>query len=129
MIIKDIEKAKAALEKNDLVAIPTETVYGLAGNIYSDVALGKIFETKKRPHFNPLIVHIKSQDSLSEVAKEIPEKAMMLATTFWPGPLTLVLKKQNHLSELITAGKNTVAVRVPNHPLALLEVATLPYFD
>jgi L-threonylcarbamoyladenylate synthase len=119
MITTDIKKAKKALKKNKLVAIPTETVYGLAGNAYDESALVEIFKLKNRPFYNPLIVHIKSASSISDVAIDIPESAMILAEKFWPGPLTLVLKKQPHISDLITAGKDTVAVRVPNHPVAL----------
>ena len=119
MITTDIKKAKKALKKNKLVAIPTETVYGLAGNAYDESALVEIFKLKNRPFYNPLIVHIKSASSISDVAIDIPESAMILAEKFWPGPLTWVLKKQPHISDLITAGKHTVAVRVPNHPVAL----------
>ncbi len=119
MITTDIKKAKKALKKNKLVAIPSETVYGLAGNAYDESALVEIFKLKNRPFYNPLIVHIKSASSISDVAIDIPESAMILAEKFWPGPLTLVLKKQPHISDLITAGKDTVAVRVPNHPVAL----------
>jgi L-threonylcarbamoyladenylate synthase len=119
MITTDIKKAEKALKKNKLVAIPTETVYGLAGNAYDESALIEIFKLKNRPFYNPLIVHIKSASSISDVAIDIPESAMILAEKFWPGPLTLVLKKQPHISDLITAGKDTVAVRVPNHPVAL----------
>jgi L-threonylcarbamoyladenylate synthase len=119
MINTDISKAKEILLKNGLIAIPTETVYGLAGNAFSDIAIKKIFELKKRPFYNPLIVHLKAASSIFDVASEIPESAFILADKFWPGPLTLVLNKQDHISDLITAGKKTVAVRVPNHPLAL----------
>jgi L-threonylcarbamoyladenylate synthase len=119
MITTDINKAKEILLKNELIAIPTETVYGLAGNAYNETAIKKIFELKKRPFYNPLIVHLKSASCISDVAMEIPETALILATTFWPGPLTLVLKKQPHISDLVTAGKETVAIRVPNHPVAL----------
>jgi L-threonylcarbamoyladenylate synthase len=119
MITTDIKKAKKALKKNKLVAIPTETVYGLAGNAYDESALVEIFKLKNRPFYNPLIIHIKSASSITDVAIDIPESAMILAEKFWPGPLTLVLKKQPHISDLITAGKDTVAVRVPNHPVAL----------
>lgn len=115
----NIEKAVSLLNADKIVAIPTETVYGLAANIFSDQAIATIFELKKRPLYNPLIVHIKSLDDLSRVVSEIPEKAWLLAKAFWPGPLTLVLKKQDNISDLVTAGKTTVAVRVPNHPLAL----------
>ena len=128
MITKDISKAKEILLKDELIAMPTETVYGLAGNAYSDIAIKKIFDLKNRPLYNPLIVHIKAASSIFDIASEIPENALMLADKFWPGPLTLVLKKQNHISDLITAEKNTVAVRVPNHrlTLALLDQLDFP---
>lgn len=118
-ISKDLDLAKNLLENDEVVAIPTETVYGLAGNIFSEKAIKKIFETKQRPFFNPLIVHMHSIDSLAEVCMEIPLKAKLLANMFWPGPLTLVLKKRNTISDLVTGGKDTVAVRIPNHPLTL----------
>ncbi len=119
MITKDVNRIIELLNDQNIVSIPTETVYGLAGNAYSEIAVEKIFKLKKRPFYNPLIVHLKSIDQLHLVATEIPEKAMMLAEQFWPGPLTLVLKKQSHISNLVTAGKSTVAVRVPNHPITL----------
>lgn len=127
MITTDINKAKQVLLKNELIALPTETVYGLAGNAFSEIAIKKIFELKKRPFYNPLIVHLKSAVCISDVATEIPESALLLADKFWPGPLTLVLKKQEHISDLITAGKKTVAVRVPNHPTALALLDTLEF--
>ncbi|NRB83843.1 MAG: threonylcarbamoyl-AMP synthase [Winogradskyella sp.] len=119
IISKDISKAVRLLNDQELVAIPTETVYGLAGNIYSKVAINAIFRTKQRPKFNPLIVHIPNVAYLENIAECIPEKARRLADAFWPGPITLVLKKKNTIPELITAGKSTVAVRVPNHPITL----------
>ncbi len=118
-ISKDLDFAKNLLENDEVVAIPTETVYGLAGNIFSEKAIKKIFETKKRPFFNPLIVHVHSLACLEAICSEIPLKAKLLANNFWPGPLTLVLKKRNSISDLVTGGKDTVAVRIPNHPLAL----------
>lgn len=118
-ISKDIVKAKEILENENLVAIPTETVYGLAGNIYSEKAINLIFKTKNRPFNNPLIVHIHSKELLENIAQEVPEKAKQLAEAFWPGSLTLVLKKKETIPYSITAGKETVAVRVPNHPLTL----------
>ncbi|AOW19112.1 threonylcarbamoyl-AMP synthase [Polaribacter vadi] len=128
IISKDIQKAISLLENEELVAIPTETVYGLAGNIFSEKAIKRIFETKKRPFFNPLIVHISSVDELETIVAEIPEKARILANTFWPGSMTLVLKKNKNIPSIITAGKDTVAVRVPNHPvtLSLLEQLSFP---
>jgi L-threonylcarbamoyladenylate synthase len=119
MIITDIDQAKQALENNDIISIPTETVYGLAGNAYSEKAIEKIFNLKKRPFFNPLIVHIKSSAFLINVARDIPSIALDLANEFWPGPLTLVLKKKSIIPDIVTAGKDTVAIRVPNHPLTL----------
>lgn len=128
IISSSIVKAVALLNQEQIIGIPTETVYGLAGNIYSSKAVERIFAMKKRPFFNPLIVHIKSAAALSEIARDIPEKADLLAKVFWPGPLTLVLKKQIAIPDLITAGKDTVAVRVPNHPetLALLNQLAYP---
>lgn len=119
IISKDISKAVAILQKESLVAIPTETVYGLAGNIYSENAIKSIFETKQRPLFNPLIVHIPSANYLEKIVSYIPKKAKLLADKFWPGPLTLVLPKKDNIPDVITAGKTTVAVRVPNHPVTL----------
>lgn len=119
MIITDLARAASVLKNNKIIGLPTETVYGLAGNIYSEQAIRHIFEIKKRPFFNPLIVHIKSLAFLPKVALDIPKEAIKLAETFWPGPLTLVLNKQPSIPGLITGGKSTVAVRVPNHPLAL----------
>ncbi|MCK8481042.1 L-threonylcarbamoyladenylate synthase [Psychroserpens algicola] len=119
IISTDLSKAIAILNKDALVAIPTETVYGLAGNIFSEKAIKSIFETKQRPFFNPLIVHIPSVDVLPDIVSHIPEKAQLLADAFWPGPLTLVLKKNSGIPDIITAGKDTVAVRIPNHPVAL----------
>ncbi|WP_269222867.1 L-threonylcarbamoyladenylate synthase [Flavobacterium sp. IMCC34518] len=128
MTTTNIIKAAQALINDEIVAIPTETVYGLAGNAYSENALKKIFELKKRPFYNPLIVHIKSTAFLDTVASDIPDMAWKLAKEFWPGSLTLVLKKQPHIPDIVTAGKETVAVRVPNHPvaLALLELLEFP---
>ena len=119
MVTTSIDTAKKILSNDGIIAIPTETVYGLAGNAYSEEAIKQIFSLKKRPFFNPLIVHIKSVDFLKEVAFDIPDNAIKLAIKFWPGPLTLLLKKQTNIPDLVTAGKSTVAVRVPNHPLTL----------
>lgn len=128
LISSSIQDVAALLQQNEIAAIPTESVYGLAGNAYNETALKKIFELKQRPFYNPLIVHIKSVEDLHLVATDIPTQAQLLAATFWPGPLTLVLKKQTHIPDLVTAGKDTVAVRVPNHPvtLSLLEQLEFP---
>lgn len=127
IISKDIQKAISLLENEELVSIPTETVYGLAGNIFSEKAIKSIFETKKRPFFNPLIVHISSVDELETIVSEVPEKARLLANTFWPGSMTLVLKKNATIPDIITAGKDTVAVRIPNHPVTLSLLEQLPF--
>ncbi len=115
------------LNKNEVVAIPTETVYGLAGNIFSEIAIKKIYEIKQRPFFNPLIVHIYDIKQLNELAIDIPEKAKILAKMFWPGSLTLILKKNKIVPEIVTANKNTVAIRMPNHPLALKLLSKLNF--
>ncbi|WP_299054030.1 L-threonylcarbamoyladenylate synthase [uncultured Polaribacter sp.] len=127
IISKDIQKAITLLTNDELVAIPTETVYGLAGNIFSEKAIHKIFATKKRPFFNPLIVHVASVNALKDIVAEIPEKAMLLAEAFWPGSMTLVLKKSSKIPDLITASKDTVAVRVPNHVVTLELLEKLPF--
>lgn len=127
LISDDIGLAIDFLNKQEVIAIPTETVYGLAGNALNESAIKSIFEIKNRPLYNPLIVHIASIYQLDTIAKDIPEKARILAQTFWPGPLTLVLKKQSHLSSLLTANKNTVAVRVPNHAVTLNLLKNLAY--
>lgn len=128
VLVSQLKQAIALLNNDEVIAIPTETVYGLAGNVYSEKAIRKIFELKNRPLFNPLIVHIKSLAYLENVAIDIPEAALKLAETFFPGALTLVLKKQKTIPDSVTAGKNTVAIRVPNHPitLSLLEQLDFP---
>ena len=127
IISKDIQKAVQLLTDSQLVAIPTETVYGLAGNIFSEKAIKSIFSTKKRPFFNPLIVHIASVDSLHAIVTHIPAKAKLLAAAFWPGSMTLVLKKSKLIPDMITAGKDTVAVRIPNHRVTLALLKELPF--
>lgn len=116
---KSATNAAALLAAGELVAIPTETVYGLAGNAFSKKAVAKIYSVKKRPRSNPLIVHIASIEQLPLVAKKIPVAAQRLAAAFWPGPLTLVLPKKDTVAAIVTAEQNTVAVRVPDHPLTL----------
>ncbi len=127
LVSDDIEQAERLLKNEDVVAIPTETVYGLAGNIYSEKAVKKIFALKQRPFFNPLIVHMSGADQLSKVTAELPEKAKLLAEKFWPGPLTLILKKRPDVPDLVTSGKDTVAVRVPNHPVSLQLLSKLDF--
>lgn len=115
---KDIAKARVHLTKGHLVAIPTETVYGLAANAYNPDAVANIFVVKNRPSFDPLIVHISKLEDLEILALNIPEKAIILANTLWPGPLTLLLDKRNIISDLVTAGMDKVAIRLPSHPIA-----------
>ncbi len=113
----DFEKALARLAGGDVVAIPTETVYGLAASIASDAAVRKVFALKKRPFFDPLIVHVAGFNQARGVAAEWPPLADYLARVFWPGPLTLVLPKRNEVNPLITSGLPTVAIRHPRHEL------------
>ncbi|MDR6120977.1 L-threonylcarbamoyladenylate synthase [Bacillus sp. SLBN-46] len=117
------------LSENEVVALPTETVYGLGGNAESDEAVAKIFAAKGRPSDNPLIIHIADREQLNRFVAEVPAKAEILMDAFWPGPLTVIFKKKEGvLSEKATAGLATVAVRMPDHPvaLALLKVCGLP---
>ncbi|HVZ57629.1 MAG TPA: L-threonylcarbamoyladenylate synthase [Chitinophagaceae bacterium] len=122
-----LEQAADLLQSGEVVAIPTETVYGLAASIAHDQAIRRVFSLKGRPLINPLIVHLASAAQLNQVAREIPEEARLLAGACWPGPLTLVLPKQPGVSPLITAGGDTVAVRVPDHPLTRRLLALLPF--
>jgi L-threonylcarbamoyladenylate synthase len=124
-----IKEAAQNLKKNEVVAFPTETVYGLGGNAKSDEAVLKIFEAKGRPGDNPLIIHISDRKQIQSFVKAIPENAILLMDAFWPGPLTIILEnKSGVLSEKATAGLSTVAVRMPDHPiaLALIEASGLP---
>ena len=114
-----LAQAVAKLQQGELVAIPTETVYGLAGDARNDDALRLIYATKQRPADNPLIVHIASADQVRDWAAEFPPLAQRLANAFWPGPLTLVLTAKPEVSAIVRAGEPTVALRVPAHPLTL----------
>ncbi len=114
-----LEQAIAELKKGEVVAMPTETVYGLAADATNDIALKKIFSTKQRPADHPLIVHISDISHVSEWATDFPEVAVKLAKVFWPGALTLVLPAKPHVSRVVRGDEPTVALRVPNHPLAL----------
>lgn len=114
---QDITKAATILRNGGLVAIPTETVYGLAANATNEVAIARVFEAKNRPSFDPLITHIGNTTDLAPLVTAIPDLARKLMATFWPGPLTLVLEKSEKISELISSGLSTAAFRVPRHPL------------
>lgn len=115
----DIAEAAQILKNGELVAFPTETVYGLGADARNNMAVASIFAAKSRPHFNPLIVHVADIAAVEKIA-ELSESARALASAFWPGPLTLVLPRRadSGLSDLVTAGLETVAIRVPAHPLA-----------
>lgn len=113
-----VNAAAALLRQGEVVAIPTETVYGLAANALDAQAVKKIFEAKGRPQDNPLIVHLASPDQITAVAREIPERAYALLRRFSPGPLTVILKKMDCIPAEVSAGLPTVAVRIPSHPVA-----------
>ena len=123
----DIERAAAYLRQGQLVAIPTETVYGLAGNALDVKAVSSIFETKNRPSFDPLILHVASLEQVGPFVSEFPEKLKCLAEAFWPGPLTVLLPRKASVPDLVTSGLDRVAVRVPNHPLTLALLAQLDF--
>lgn len=113
----DLKTCKELLEHGEVVAVPTETVYGLAANALDPVAVLKIFETKNRPHFDPLIVHLKSVSELDRYVLSIPANAKKLMIAFSPGPITFLLPKKKLVPDLVTSGLNTVAIRIPAHPV------------
>ena len=115
----DLVAAAKALKNGHLVAFPTETVYGLGADAEDESAVARIYLAKGRPADHPLIVHIYSQSELSYWAKAVPEYALALANTFWPGPMTLILERSAAARDFVTGGQDTVGVRVPNHPVAL----------
>ncbi len=114
-----IREAAQRLRRGELVAFPTETVYGLGANALDAQAVEKIFEAKGRPRTSPLIVHVASLEAARELAAEWPDSAEQVARRFWPGPLTLVLPKREMVPDIVTAGLSTVGIRVPRHPVAL----------
>lgn len=126
--MQDLDRAIEKLLNHDVVAFPTETVYGLGARIDSDAAIRKIFSTKARPFFDPLIVHVHSVDQAKLCFKSWDLIADILSKEFWPGPLTLVMQKSELISDLITSGLENVGVRIPNHKLALqlLEKINIP---
>jgi L-threonylcarbamoyladenylate synthase len=125
---RNIRAAAMALRAGRLVAMPTETVYGLAGNALDPSALARIFEVKRRPFFDPLIVHVADAAAVHPLVRDLPDEAARLMDRFWPGPLTLVLPKSHLVPDLATSGLPDVAVRVPSHPVAraLLRETGLP---
>ncbi|MFJ6484564.1 MULTISPECIES: L-threonylcarbamoyladenylate synthase [unclassified Streptomyces] len=118
-VTTDIERAADVLRAGGLVALPTETVYGLGADVEDPIAVARIFQVKGRPASHPLIVHIAAADELDAWVEEVPAAARLLAEHFWPGPLTLVLRRGHRVPLEATDGLETVAVRVPDHPVAL----------
>ena len=116
---EDIEFVRNLLNEGRVVSIPTETVYGLAGNALDEGAVLKIFQIKNRPSFDPLIVHIAAIDDLKRFTKDVPDVLSKLGRKFWPGPLTLLLQKKSTIPDLVTSGLDMVAIRIPGHPLTL----------
>lgn len=125
---KDLARASDILRSGGLVAIPTETVYGLGANAFDKDACLKIFEAKGRPGDNPLIVHIAHKSQLDDIVEEVNENAKKLINAFWPGPLTIVMKKSDKIPNEVSAGLDTVAVRMPSHKIAyqLLDMCGIP---
>ena len=127
MIGTDVGYAEQLLKEGRLVAIPTETVYGLAGNALNTGVVASIFEVKNRPSFDPLIVHFSSLQAARPYIAALPEPARQLAHLYTPGPLTLLLKKSNRIPDMVTAGSPWVAIRIPAHPLTHQLLANLPF--
>lgn len=116
-IIKDIDAAVKEITEGNIVALPTETVYGLGANALNDKAVLKIFEVKERPRFNPMIVHIYDAESLNKYGDYIPDEVYKLAEKFSPGPITFVVKKKSIIPDIVTAGNDSVGLRIPSHKM------------
>lgn len=116
---KDLARAALLLSDGEVVAIPTETVYGLAANAFDPDAVLRIFQVKQRPAFDPLIVHVHGRAQVGQVVSDVPAEAEALMDRFWPGPLTLVLPKSRRVPDIVTSGLGTVGVRMPAHPMTL----------
>jgi L-threonylcarbamoyladenylate synthase len=127
MIGNEIKVAIKLLNEGQVVGIPTETVYGLAANGLNEKAVVSIFKIKNRPFFDPLILHFTDVDSINDYVEKISPKALKLAKAFWPGPLTLLMKKSNKVPDIVTSGSPLVAVRIPKHPLTLSLLEQLDY--
>ena len=115
----NVSRAAQIIRNGGIVAFPTETVYGLGANALDESAVARVFDVKERPRFDPLIVHISDQSWIPRLVTEWPETAEKLARIFWPGPLTLVLPKSSLIPDLVTSGCPTVAIRIPDHPIAI----------
>ncbi|WP_283129499.1 L-threonylcarbamoyladenylate synthase, partial [Allofournierella massiliensis] len=118
-----IAKAAELLKQGEIVAIPTETVYGIAASAFDGNAVKKIFEAKGRPQDNPLIVHIDRMEMLDGLVSRVPEGARKLAEAFWPGPLTIIMPRGDKVADEVCAGLDTVAIRMPSHPVARAVIA------
>ncbi len=114
-----IHQAAGIIRKGGIVAFPTETVYGLGADAFNPLAVARIFEVKRRPYFDPLIVHVANPADMKKLVREIPPNVKKLIGRFWPGPLTIVLLREEEIPDIVTAGLPTVAIRMPNHPMAL----------
>ena len=120
---QEIQTAVTILRQGGLVAFPTETVYGLGADAANPAAVARIFTAKGRPPNHPVIVHIGGVEQLSRWAMDIPPAANLLAKQFWPGPLTLILKRHPQVSDVVTGGQDSIGLRVPGHPMALALLA------
>lgn len=125
---RDLVVAATFLKRGEIVAFPTETVYGLGASIFNREAIAKIYAVKKRPQDNPLIAHIAFLHEIEKIAREVPQEAYLLAEHFFPGPLSIVLKKHSHVPEIVSAGGDTIAYRMPAHKMArkLIELVGEP---
>lgn len=128
LLTVSIPKAATFIKKGQVVAFPTETVYGLGANVYDEKAIKKIFKAKGRPKDNPLIVHITSKKDIQVLVKEIPETAKKIISKFFPGPITIILKKNEIISNSVTAGLDTIAIRMPSSKIArdLIKICGVP---
>lgn len=128
LITKDIDTAVKELLSGNVVGLPTETVYGLGADALNDKAVLKIYETKERPAFNPVIVHVYDIESMGKYSVNIPDEAYKLAEKFSPGPVTFVLRKRNNIPDIVTAGNDTIGLRIPSHPVfrEVLKESDLP---
>jgi len=118
VLTSSVQEAAAVIRRGDLVAFPTETVYGLGANVFDEGAIRRIFEAKERPPDNPLIIHIGAKEQVWDLAKEVPAQAMKLMEAFFPGPLTVVLARKETVPSIAAADLDTIGVRMPRHPLA-----------
>jgi L-threonylcarbamoyladenylate synthase len=114
-----IKRAAEIIKKGGVVIFPTETVYGIGADAFNDAAVKKIFRIKGRPENNPLTVHISKLSDVHKIAKKVPRKAIALMKKYWPGPLTVVLPKKKGVPDTVTAGRKSVGIRMPDHPVAL----------